>query len=149
VYDSYNNGTAAPWSQFGGTSAAAPQWSALIAIADQGRALSNLGTLDSATLLKDLYSFSSSDFHDITSGTSTRSPHYSAGTGYALVTGLGSPLADKVVADLVGATPPAAPTGLTATAISPNQINLSWNDVSGETGFKIERSPDGVNGWTQ
>src|SRR5262249_5577271 len=38
VYDSYNNGTAAPWSQFGGTSAAAPQWAALLATANQGRA---------------------------------------------------------------------------------------------------------------
>ncbi|MDM8559296.1 hypothetical protein [Candidatus Parabeggiatoa sp. HSG14] len=37
--------------------------------------------------------------------------------------------------------PPAAPTGLTATAISQTQINLSWTDNSGtdETGFKIER----------
>jgi subtilase family serine protease len=26
VYDSFNNGTSAPWSQFGGTSAAAPHW---------------------------------------------------------------------------------------------------------------------------
>jgi subtilisin family serine protease len=45
--------------------------------------------------------------------------------------------------------PPAAPTGLTATAASSSQINLSWNDVSNETTFKIERSPDGISGWTQ
>ena len=38
VYDSYNNGTADPWGQWGGTSDAAPQWAALTAIADQGRA---------------------------------------------------------------------------------------------------------------
>ena len=39
VYDSYNNPASSPWGQWGGTSDAAPQWAALIAIADQGRAL--------------------------------------------------------------------------------------------------------------
>ncbi|MFN8007242.1 MAG: fibronectin type III domain-containing protein [Terriglobia bacterium] len=37
-------------------------------------------------------------------------------------------------------TPPAAPSGLTATKISTSQINLSWTDNSGnESGFRIER----------
>ncbi len=36
-------------------------------------------------------------------------------------------------------TVPAAPATLTATATSTTQINLSWTDVTGETGFKIER----------
>ena len=45
--------------------------------------------------------------------------------------------------------PPAAPSSLTATAISTSQINLSWADNStNETSFIIERSLDGVNGWT-
>lgn len=39
-----------------------------------------------------------------------------------------------------------APSGLTATAASSTQINLSWTDNSaGEDGFKIERSTDGTN----
>jgi hypothetical protein len=103
VYDSYNNGTGAPWEQVGGTSDAAPQWAALIAIADQGRALNGLGSLHgpSETLPK-LYALASTDFHDITSGTSTGSPNYSARAGYDLVTGRGAPRANKVVADLVG-----------------------------------------------
>ncbi len=42
------------------------------------------------------------DFHDITSGTSTGSPHYSAGLGYDYVTGLGTPMANEVVASLDG-----------------------------------------------
>jgi hypothetical protein len=46
-------------------------------------------------------------------------------------------------------TPPGAPTSLTATAVSASQINLSWPDVSGEAGFKVERSPDGSTGWTK
>ena len=41
VYDSVPyKGTTYGWVQVGGTSAGAPQWSALLAIADQGRALS-------------------------------------------------------------------------------------------------------------
>jgi endoglucanase len=39
-----------------------------------------------------------------------------------------------------GGTPPAAPSGLSATAVSSSQINLSWTDnANNETGFKIER----------
>ncbi len=42
-------------------------------------------------------------------------------------------------------TAPAAPTNLTATAVSSTQINLAWTDnASNETGFAIERSPDGT-----
>lgn len=40
---------------------------------------------------------------------------------------------------------PAAPTSLSLTVKSSSQINLSWSDKStNETGFKIERSTDGV-----
>jgi hypothetical protein len=35
---------------------------------------------------------------------------------------------------------PDQPTNLTATAVSSSQINLSWNDVSGESGYKIYRN---------
>jgi hypothetical protein len=102
VCDSYTYGTSAPWIQLGGTSDAAPQWAALVAIADQGRALGGLGSLDGPTqTLPALYGLSAGDFHDVTSGTSTGSPNYSAGPGYDLVTGRGSPAADRVVADLV------------------------------------------------
>jgi lysophospholipase L1-like esterase len=36
-------------------------------------------------------------------------------------------------------TTPAAPTGLSATAASPSQINLSWSSVSGATGYNLYR----------
>ncbi|HBL31792.1 MAG TPA: hypothetical protein DD490_33635 [Acidobacteria bacterium] len=39
-----------------------------------------------------------------------------------------------------GCTPPAAPTGLTATAASQTQVNLSWTAVSGATSYTIWRS---------
>ncbi len=37
---------------------------------------------------------------------------------------------------------PATPSGFTAVAASSSQINLSWNDVSGEIGYRIQRSTD-------
>ncbi len=97
VYGSYGWGG---WAQVGGTSDAAPQWAGLIAIADQGRALAGLGSLDGYTqTLPDLYKLPSSDFHSITTGSNGT---YSAGPGYNLVTGLGTPIANLVVAGLVG-----------------------------------------------
>jgi hypothetical protein len=102
VYDSYNNGTVTPWHTWGGTSDASPQWAGLIAIADQGRLQAGEGTLDGATqTLPALYGISSADYRDITSGTSTGSPNFSAGLGYDLVTGRGSPNAGSMVGDLV------------------------------------------------
>ena len=47
-----------------------------------------------------------------------------------------------------GASAPAAPTSLAASAVSGTQINLTWADNAGnEDGFKIERLDGGV--WTQ
>jgi hypothetical protein len=45
--------------------------------------------------------------------------------------------------------PPAAPTVLSATAISTTQINLSWNDVANETAYRVERSPNGSANWSE
>jgi hypothetical protein len=51
-----------------------------------------------------------------------------------------------------GGTPqsPAAPTALNASAASAAQINLSWQDVSGnEAGFRIERKTGANGAWSQ
>jgi len=80
VYDSVPDEGFVGWQEIGGTSAGAPQWGALIAIADQGRALKGLGSLNGAsqtlTTLYSLYSAPgtagyttySSTFHDVTGG---------------------------------------------------------------------------------
>jgi|GEM_PF-2095722 len=45
---------------------------------------------------------------------------------------------------------PTAPSALIANAVSPNQIDLSWNDNStNEDNFIVERSPDGTTAWEQ
>ncbi len=128
VYDSYNNGSVTPWSQFGGTSDASPQWAALIAIADQGRALAGLSSLDGRTeTLPMLYKLAASDFHDITTGSSSGSPVLSAGTGYDLVTGRGSPFANLVVGDLVGQT---TPVGATHYSVTTSSTAIAGNVLS-------------------
>lgn len=46
--------------------------------------------------------------------------------------------------------PPAAPSGLSATTLSSSQIDLSWADnSSNETGFEIERAASSTGPWTQ
>ena len=108
MYDSYDtnqfgNRSAGP--RNGGTSFAAPAWAALIAIADEARAADNESSLDGPTqTLPDLYQLSTNDYHDITQGNNG----YAAGVGYDLATGLGTPVASRVVGDLWGQPPPTA-----------------------------------------
>ena len=105
------------WAQVGGTSDAPPQWAALTAIADQGRALLGETPLDGFTqTLPALYALPSSDFHDITTGSNGNS----AGPGFDLATGRGTPIANLVVQGLlsVAGTPGTAPTITTAAAVT-------------------------------
>jgi subtilase family serine protease len=96
------------WEAAGGTSASAPLWAALIAIADQ-MAGHPLGFIDPA-----LYKLATSnsyvqDFHDITVGNNAANvngvtiPGYSAAPGWDAVTGLGSPNAEKLLPGLIAA----------------------------------------------
>jgi hypothetical protein len=56
---------------------------------------------------------------------------------------------DGAVPNTPASPPPlAAPASLSALATGPNQIHLNWSDVSGETGFVVQRSADGTSGWT-
>ena len=45
------------------------------------------------------------------------------------------------------AAPLAAPAGLQITVVSGMRSDLAWGNVSGETAFWIQRSPDGQGGW--
>ena len=97
----YENGS---WSTAGGTSAAAPVWAALIAIANQ-MAGHPLGFINPA-----LYQIGTSarylqDFHDITSGNNSNGEviGFNAIAGWDPVTGLGTPNAANLLPDLVAA----------------------------------------------
>jgi hypothetical protein len=153
VYDSFPySGLSYGWLQVGGTSAGSPQWAALIAIADQGRALSNQPSLDSSSAQEAqtiLYANAgTAEFHDITSGTSTGSPNYNAGPGYDYVTGIGTPVANLVVPSLdnnvtfgIDHLGLSAPSGVTAgssfslTVISQNQSGATDSAYRGTIQF--------------
>ncbi len=82
-----------------GTSLSCTMMAGLIAIANQGRVLNGLTTLDGESqTLPALYDLPSSDFHDITTGNNGRP----AGPGYDLATGLGTPVANNLVAGAGG-----------------------------------------------
>jgi Subtilase family len=105
IYDSFGDQGQFGWFQIGGTSLSAPSWAGLIAIADQGRALAGKKPLGGNQAQTALYGLPATDFHDITSGTSLGTPHYSAGAGYDLVTGRGTPIANRIIPALVAVTP--------------------------------------------
>jgi subtilase family serine protease len=96
VYDTVRYSGQSGWFQVGGTSAGAPQWAALFAIANSMRVAAGKGTLGSTN--NSVYAVAaaasySTNFHDITSGTNGTCgvPVCTATTGYDYVTGLGSP----------------------------------------------------------
>src|SRR5262249_20661102 len=110
VYDSYNNGAATPWVGFAGTSAGAPQWAALIAIADQARVWHGLESLDGPQqTLPMIYRLPSNDSTDVTTGSAGS---HSAASGFDLVTGRGTPIADRLVADLASQGKPVGSSGI-------------------------------------
>ncbi len=90
------------WQIVGGTSLATPAWAAILAIADQGRALAGKGSLDGATqTLPALYALPATDFHTVAGAVhSGRAGSFNAN----LVTGLGSPVGPALIAGLVAST---------------------------------------------
>jgi len=152
VYDTSSYGG---WLQVYGTSAGAPQWASLLAIANQGRALAGKVTLDGPSqTLPALYQLPQSDFHDVASGSNGA---YWAAPGYDLVTGRGSPLANLVVAGLVSvggssssgpwvvAPPSASSNPVTGTTIN---LRVAGNDSSGSASltytWSVLAAPSGV-----
>jgi subtilase family serine protease len=109
IYSSFDN-----WQLGGGTSAAAPAWAAIIAIADQ-LAGHPLGYINPALYKVEASSAAQVDFHDITQGNNSYAGDgghggspvdvqgYNAVPGWDPVTGLGTAIADKLLPDLIAA----------------------------------------------
>jgi subtilase family serine protease len=95
------------WFQVGGTSAGAPQWAALIALANQGRGSGVSGNNDiySTSVAGTPPTINANNFLDISSGSDGSDPDDISVVGYDLVTGLGSPVATGVVPALVAVAP--------------------------------------------
>ena len=131
------------WNIYGGTSCAAPLWSAFTALVNQQRAAGGLATLGFAN--PPIYAAAEGanyglDFHDIADGSTNL--FYPAVTGYDDATGWGTFNGANLLADLSGGavtpTAPAAPTGLKATAGNA-QVALTWVGA-GATSYSLYRS---------
>ncbi|MCY2928937.1 MAG: hypothetical protein NTV86_05480 [Planctomycetota bacterium] len=139
VYDSWDFGVSTPWNQFGGTSLSAPLWAGLISIVDQGRVLSGRTNLDGPSqTLPAIYALPSQNLHDVTSGNNG----YAAGTGYDLVTGRGTPVANLLAPAMVG--PALSPPTIGALTITPGSL------MPGEpvtlTAVNVQESPGTITG---
>ncbi len=97
VYDSTPDSGQKGWFQVGGTSLSAPIWAALMGLVNSGRGSALAGVPAAIYSLGTPAAFKTY-FHDITSG---HNNHYSCKAGYDMVTGIGSPRADKLVPALI------------------------------------------------
>ncbi len=100
IADPYNLDPSNPFELVGGTSLSAPAWAGLVALVNQGRAVAGESTLNSTSpsdALQALYMLPQSDYNVISSGNNG----FTANAGYNLVTGLGTPVANLLVPDLV------------------------------------------------
>ncbi|HKI38130.1 MAG TPA: S53 family peptidase [Gemmataceae bacterium] len=123
----YQGGT---WQAVGGTSAGAPQWAGLIAQADQQRAQVGLGPLNQAQA--QLYNLPASDFHDVVLG----SNGYLASPGYDYVTGLGSPVANRLIAGLSSpVAPPSVRLPFNLQPVSVASLLFPWMGSVGGIGW--------------
>jgi len=92
----------AAWTEVGGTSAAAPLWAAVVTDTNSYMASLNTSTLGHANA--ELYTLFNtgqtySAYHDVTSGNNL---HYSAGTGYDVASGIGTPNVWNFARDAAG-----------------------------------------------
>jgi kumamolisin len=103
--------------EYGGTSFAAPMWAGYVALANQQAGSKGpMGFINPTIYQQNITSSYSTDFHDITSGTSGS---YSAVTGYDLVTGWGSPTPSLISALVAASTTPAF-----AISASPSSVSV-------------------------
>jgi hypothetical protein len=139
------------WQALGGTSASAPLWAALFALADASPACDGapLGFVGPA-LYRAAAGHYAADFHDVTTGdndfTSTNGGRWTAGPGYDLASGLGTPnagpLVDSLCADSVRLNRPGSQSSAVRAAVG---LTLNATDVRGATlTYRAAHLPPGV-----
>jgi subtilase family serine protease len=133
VYDTYGGG---PWMIFGGTSVASPIVAATYALAGNPASQSTVAQ----------YPYLNGGLNDVVSGSNgscggaATAYLCTAQAGYDGPTGLGTPnTPSPFVVSSAPLQPPAAPTGLRATAGNA-QVALSWSSVANATSYNVYRS---------
>ena len=147
VYDTVPYGGSTGWFTVGGTSASAPQWAGLVAVADQGLALAGKGSIANAQAA--VYQIPATAFHTVSSGFNG----YSATKAYNLVTGRGSPVAPGVVAGLLATQkvynvtgfPAPAPPHAQILATTQLSVTISPSDAT-STGVNTGQGSTGATG---
>ena len=149
VYDSVKINGQSGWWLVGGTSAGAPQWAGISAIANsQGARLSSASFGTSNALYGAASGSQSSpqtdpyltNYHDVVSGSNGACGSVcNAGSGYDEVTGLGSPQANNLVPYLVPSPKPdfsisASPSSLTVEAGGTNSSTITVTSLNGFAG---------------
>jgi PKD repeat protein len=91
IYDTTSYEGLSGWFVVGGTSLGAPSWAGIFTLLPKSGSYQLYNMADNNTRY-------STNYHDITSGTNG----YPAGTGYDLVTGMGSPIVNKLISGVGG-----------------------------------------------
>ena len=135
IADNFNLSADSSFEVVGGTSLSAPSWAGLLALTNQARVASGESTLnanDPTETQQALYALPQSAFNVIASGFNG----FNAGTGYNLVTGLGTPQANLLVPDLVAWT--GAGTNYQGSAVRPLQAaNLVYHGTTNDGSTSI------------
>ena len=131
IADTYNLDPSNPFEVVGGTSLSAPAFAGLIALVDQGRVTVGEAVLNSSSPTETqqaLYSLPQADYNVIANG----SNGYTANLGYNLVTGLGTPVANLLVPDLVAYQGPGTTyAGPTVGPLQDATLSGTWEDSGG------------------
>ncbi len=148
------------WTAFGGTSAAAPTWAALAALADGSPACdgTSVGFLNPG-LYRVAASASAENFNDVTVRDNAYDgvPGYAAQAGYDMASGIGTPIAQSLVPALCGGlvtvTSPGpqttlvgTPTSLALTAHSTTNTALTFSATGLPAGLTIDPSTGVISG---
>jgi hypothetical protein len=135
IADTYNQAANNPFETVGGTSLAAPAWAGIFALVNQGRTAAGQATLNSSSpteAQQGLYGLSQSDYNVITAGSNGG---FNAAAGYNLVTGLGTPIADRLVADMIAGNYPA--TGRVASINANLNANPNYSNSAGGSTINV------------